>query len=273
MATFQPILSNAELPSIGYKQETTDFDIKQDIRLSPKPVAFEMAKDVAAFANSNGGLILVGTSEDKSTNVLRQYEGHSQEHAQQVTDAFEMAVRDRCGPLPFIDPRVLRPSTGGFVAVVNVWPMVAQPVGVRLKGDTNDGFGGDSFVFPLRVGRHTDWIEPEQLPMFMIAEYRKSIIQLESIPEQKRRSVRVVGEDGQQWELKLEKVDVQKHTAVLIGIGSSSSPATRLHIPLEMVRCVWQLKDDDWCILVRGTVSRQRDEFYYNPSPNWQLGR
>lgn len=130
VSLFQPVTSPTQLPPAGHSAETYSFDIKQNIQ---KPFdSFELAKDVSAFANANGGVILVGAAEDRKRGTISRYLPLDEKGAKEIRDAYSTAVRDHCSPAPVINPVVL-PKDGGHVVAVNVWPFPGQAVGVRQK--------------------------------------------------------------------------------------------------------------------------------------------
>jgi hypothetical protein len=66
MAGFEPITKPEQLPPEGTTIETLGRDFK---KLAPSLNPPEMAKDVAAFANRIGGVIIVGAIEDQARAV------------------------------------------------------------------------------------------------------------------------------------------------------------------------------------------------------------
>src|SRR5947207_14973186 len=100
MALFKLIMRPEDLPPVGSAREILALDFKRDLYDLAKP--FEMAKDVAAFANASGGSILVGADEDQARHVLASYKPISGEAiAAAQRGAVSGAVRDRCGPPAF----------------------------------------------------------------------------------------------------------------------------------------------------------------------------
>ena len=67
---FTPISVTTDLPPISSSRESDVIDFKG--RYSGRDRT-EMAKDVAAFANAFGGVILVGAYEDTKTGTLTFY--------------------------------------------------------------------------------------------------------------------------------------------------------------------------------------------------------
>jgi len=123
-----PVSTQNDLPPVGGGREQFDFDCKGDV---DETDTFELARDVAAFANLAGGVILVGAVEDPARGVIRKYRPMAEERAHLIAGAYSKSVAQRCSPAPLIDPTVL-PLEGAHIVGVNVWPFPAQVVGVRI---------------------------------------------------------------------------------------------------------------------------------------------
>jgi hypothetical protein len=94
---------------------------------------------------------------------------------------FHKAVRDRCRPSPVFDiVRFKRDAR--FVLAVNVWPSLAAPVAVQVHAiKEREGFGGEAWVFPIRVGSHSKCIPVESLAMYMTPQLRRNVLLLNKI--------------------------------------------------------------------------------------------
>ena len=154
-------------------------DFKKE--LPPPPFAFELAKDVAMFANANGGVILVGAQEDMANARLGKYFPMTEPAARAARDEYEKAIAARCTPKPLYDAVILEQDTG-FVVAVNVWPFPGQFVAVRTSADAVDGYKGPAFVFSVRLGTNCQYLTPEQTAMFTVPELRRVLILLNAIP-------------------------------------------------------------------------------------------
>ena len=171
-----------QLPQLGERESPTlDFKCKLDRLDDGKVDSFELAKDVAAMASVYGGTLLVGACEEGRSGKLGVYKPLSAADATEAMDAYQLAARDRCRPVPLVSP-VAIPLDQGSVVAINVMPVVEGPVAVRVRGDKSDGYGNDTYVFPVRVSTHAIMFTPEQLPMLMNPEVRRMAILLRSIP-------------------------------------------------------------------------------------------
>jgi predicted HTH transcriptional regulator len=148
---FSPIESPSQLPQPGVANERATVDFKVKLEAAER---FEPAKDVAAFANGEGGTLLVGAAG--SDESVAKYLPMSQAEASTTQRAYEEGVRDRCHPRPIFTVDHLDYGTGEVVAI-NVWPSVGQPVGVELKQDDLVNKLQGVFFYPVRVGAHKVW--------------------------------------------------------------------------------------------------------------------
>lgn len=170
------IRTAADLPAPGSTQEMARMEFKQQVNPGERA---ELAKDVAAFANSVGGTILVGAARKGET--LACYKPLALDASRAVMRAYDEAVRDRCSPRPVFEAHEMERDEGHVIAV-NVWPFPGQPVGV--VADDPDGKKSQRLLFfPLRSGAQTVYLSPDQLPMMMLPEVRRVAILLSQLQE------------------------------------------------------------------------------------------
>jgi len=173
---WKPINRREELPAPG----TLESDVL-DFKKEPSDDSFEIAKDIAAFANASGGTLLVGVA---GGSRMVAWAPMKEPVARATIQLYEQSVRDRCAPQPVIATDLI-PIDDGFIIAINVWPFPGQPVGVELKQTetscekTAKKIHND-FWFPRRTTTHTKGLLPEQLPMFFDAKARRMMIAVES---------------------------------------------------------------------------------------------
>jgi hypothetical protein len=197
---------------------------------------FQMAKDVAAFANHLGGAILVGLQE--SSGRVGRDVPLSEDQANVIRASYSEAVRDRCLPRPDFDPIPIRRGQG-FVVAVNVQPFVGQIVGVATKSTE---FGDDAFVFPVRSGVDAVYLSPERLSMFFEPKLRRHIVLLNRIPASAVVSVYVSGAQGGEslaFEGSLIGIDPYEN-AVRFEHSSGDGGTTRKAFPLDHVERIFK---------------------------------
>ncbi len=154
--------------------ETLWRDFKQLRSGDAPPDRAELAKDVAAFANRIGGVIIYGAKE--KGGFLDSYRELEPGEVTALRTASSEAVSNFCSPPPMFDPHPI-PVRAGFVVAINVWPFAGQAVGVRRAKN------GEEWSFPLRTGKDCRHLRPEQLPMLMIPQLRRVVALLYSIPQ------------------------------------------------------------------------------------------
>ena len=130
-----------ELPAVG-STESDSLDFKTEVKPVVGKVSadrFELAKDVAAFANAAGGTLLIGAC---GGSVLTAFKPIDEATAAWLAREYEEAVRDRCAPPVSIRVENI-PSGDGVVVAVHV-PPFPSPVAVCVAGSAADGFGGEA---------------------------------------------------------------------------------------------------------------------------------
>jgi len=198
---------------------------------APEKFAFHAARDVASFANHLGGTLLIGAHEQNGG--VGAYSPMTQKQAQQARDMYSKAVTERCRPKPLFDFEMFQ-SDGGFVLAVNVWPSTVL-IGVIVKVHKPDeGYGGESFVFPVRVGSDTDpHIEPEKLAMYMLPEVRRNFILISRIAVGERVEVEVQHLAGSHRDIAVSFTGVDYDSNLVIFSGGNE-------FPLDQVQTVYR---------------------------------
>jgi hypothetical protein len=229
MARFRPLTSTSKLPDTG-AVETDVLDFKGSIEPEKDGTIdyVELAKDVAAFANAEGGTLLVGAFEDRRRGILGCYKPLTPEFVKQVRDAYSRAVAKFCSPSPLHDSQTIPFETGAVVAV-NVSAAIGQVVGVRARVD-------EAWFFPRRVGIETVNLRAEQLPMFMVPEIRRIAILLRGVPENHRLFLSQMTRTNSQGERAYFR-SVDEAANVVILADENNEAWT---IPLDRIESVWE---------------------------------
>jgi hypothetical protein len=240
----------ADLPQPGTSHEMARMEFKRE--LSAKgPV--EHAKDVAAFANSVGGTILVGAERDGER--LEAYRPMTKEHSGAAMKAYDEAVRDRCSPKPLVEIHEIA-LDDGFVLAVNVWAFPGQPVGV-LVGEKSEG----TYRFPLRSGAQTVFLTPDQLPMMMLPEVRRVAILLSQIPKGEKLTLSYFSEgptiQGSVTNRFARELPVELASTldeiIMRNTVEFLSGAHRVALPADAIDHVWR-GIAGWCISTQFTL-------------------
>lgn len=242
-----------QLPEIG-APESNHLDFKKTYRRGTPDSfdGFELGKDIAGFANAMGGTILVGVQE--AASVLHMYLPLDDDEARFTIRAIEEAVRDRCSPSPVVVTTKI-PKDSGYIVAVNVSPFPGQPIGVRVKGDKNDGYGDPAWTFPVRVGTQTKYFRPEQLAMLMSAEYRRIAILLGGIRKNDVVSIRPTERDPSrpqaEYQFYFEDMDVLRNLVVFRQYTHDKKEL--MVVPMDQVVTVWRA-DTIWRLGLRGSI-------------------
>lgn len=268
---YHPIASLRDLPPPGLVPEHLHLDFKA-YKGAGQPER-EMAKDVAAFANVQGGAILIGAEHEGGS---LQYSPLAPEAAIRLADGYQRAIKRQCRPLPVIDPRHV-PMDTGVVVAINVPPYPAPPIGVRSEEH------GDAWLFPARRGDLTHFLLPEELATTMDPVYRRKVLQIESIPmrasegrpcllhfldsgrfSKHERGMAIDGTNSVHSRYPARVVEIDAIAGVFVAMGATPS---RIVIPLDALRGVW--KDESYTehhVAVRGVLAEQGNRFWFVPS-------
>lgn len=264
MALFQPLTTPALVPPVGTARETGTYDFKREQNPADQR---ELGKDVAAFANASGGIVLIGAGENRQIGSLDRYFPMTQIEAQALTVAYEQAVALRCHPAPVIEalPIEIGPPlapTTGYVVAVNVYPMPLGPVGVRWDSDRV----GPSFAFPLRTATQTRYLTPTELAMLTVPEIRRVSLMLDAIPPSQRAQVRFVGRHGGLPATKtFTFVEIDPLlTSVRIALTPQAAAEGKISgIPLDKIVSVYQHNGTSWTVMLDGYVDPRGDQIWY----------
>lgn len=257
--TYLRIETAADLPPVGPLNDRAREKVDLDFKTFADPVkSWEHAKDIAAFSNALGGVLLVGA--DDSTGQLT-YPGVAGQTVKDIQAIYEGAAQ-LCSPSPVVD--VIPIPESGVVAV-NVEPyldqLVAAPAGSRDR--TGKEIKHDAaWVFPIRQASQTEFIKPENLGMYMNREVRRAVLLLAKIPQGARQHVVV--------HFHVNKTSMTEALGVAemtLSIGNVSPDANfvelvhrdgsffrRCRVPLTDVQDVWEFKHERWSIRLAGRL-------------------
>lgn len=238
-----------QLPAVGPVPEHLRFDMKMEVAqallATPDPVS--MASDIAAFANAQGGVLLIGAKEEPR-GLLAEYVPVSLEQATKVVEKYQDALR-LCSPRPVIDAKPL-PKEGGFVVVVNCDLYAAPPVGV-MQANQNKA-EPVWWAYPVRRGNRTHNLRPEELATIMEPKLRRMFHLLRSIPAN--------GPHGHRWITAHSGGGGNAH-GYIPRIDEIASTFTlgfqaglEIQIPIDAVRFVWADAIQRHHVAIEGTL-------------------
>lgn len=268
MRRYRRVSSPADVALVASEPEDWEHDFKRTV----DPAEWwELAKDVAAFASYLGGLILVGATERPGRHA--DLTGISADHAERVAEAYRQAARHRCRPMPNVEALVLTlAGTDQVVVAVNVDPLPDQPVAAQFyrKDSNGKAEAENAWRFPIRVGSHTDYIDPARLPMYINPHIRRMVIHLHSVPPDsvlvviwRRPSNQFSEEPVESWS-KIREVNIGSNAVKLNVTVSRDSNPVDVQVPLEDVEAVWEAEPGKWSVRITGFFDDGR--YFNNPS-------
>lgn len=274
---WQPWSQSNALALARTAHEKTVLDLKTRYDLARPTCVFELAKDMAAFANALGGTVLVGTSEQSDS--LGRKTGHIEAFVPTVDDqalikAATTAARDLCEPAITVEPEIIKLTAAEQATIVskplahdvtlvalNVHPLVAAP-GAVAACDASGTRIPNAYRFPLRFLEGTKWLKPEELAFHMNSHERRIYLLLAQVPRDREVQVWDKGQGGLGGKrvARLTDLDAERMIAKL-EFGNDKVLA---HVPLTFVTAVWLDERDVPNIDVRGAFNVAR---HNNNSP------
>jgi len=273
----------ADLPPSGplnaRAREKADLDFK---RFADPTRCWEHCKDIAAFANALGGVLLIGAAEHGGQLA---YPGVRGQTADDVKTIYEGAA-GLCSPAAVVDVVPIPQQAGAPVVAINVDPSVDAVVAAPARDHDRHGRERKhdiAWVFPRRVASQTEYLQPEVLPMYMNREVRRAVVLLSRIPTNKRRGLTVFYHaqrhiQNQHWDgvvqvgnmdLDLDEVRVDRNVAKFCAVIDNHG--VQIRIPLLDILDVWEVGDSRWAVKVAGRLHRVQGaptpRLAYDPMP------
>jgi hypothetical protein len=242
-------------------REAGDLDFK---KFADSRAGFEHAKDVAAFANALGGVLLVGAAEDATGAV--EYPGLRGQEAKDVQTIYERAA-GLCTPAPTVDPVAIHLEGGRIVVAVNVTASVDAVIAVPATFRNREGarIQVEGWSYPRRVGSQTSFITPSELPMFMTTGSRRGFLLVHQVPDAHRKNVvvfygkpRVRAHAGLEVEyvereLELRGASISANTVEFAYTHGQST----FRVPIMDVLDVWEHVPGRWSIRLAGIIDER----------------
>lgn len=248
--TYKRIESPEDLPPEGpldeRAREKQDLDFKTFVDGRRK---WEPAKDIAAFANALGGVLLIG-ADDQSTPTMLQYPGVAGQTVADVKRIYEEAGI-LCSPAQNVDVVPIKGPRNVDLVAVNIDASIDQVV-ASPGGHQTTGILTSLWRFPIRRASQTDDLAPQDLAMFMNRQARRAFLLLSEIPVAQREKVAIYYPKSSafafEYSLRLADVPRERNHFVL-----ANEPAM-CRVPLGDVLDVWEKDEGVWAIKVSGSV-------------------
>jgi hypothetical protein len=287
---WEPI-TNAEQLVNRFESSTLDFKTTYD--LAKPGIRYDIAKDVAAFANAFGGTLVVGAVEAEGRAVrlpgvanvaaltrevaaaVLQYcvivPSTPEDHAITITPVDAARILAASGATP--------PAADVVLVTLNVRPDPRGPIGVRPFDAERVPDGvfactaeqwreeqerarrgrpmADAYRFPLRIDDQTRFLDPTELPMWMNSHERRVAIQLRAIEVgQPVRAFQRMGMQLQSTATRMLKLlELDEANMIAIFDCTDMTVDGPVHIPLTFIVGVWQDgADSHWHLAVNGAL-------------------
>lgn len=231
---------------------------------------------MAAFANTLGGVILIGTSKD---DERLDYPGIPLDVAERLSEGFADAHARHLSPKPPTIERVIvpLPGTDRVMLAINVHAFSDSIVGAKVKQDiwVFPEREVSAWRFPVRVGVDTNFLEPAMLPLYS-ATVRRHVVLLGTI-DQHNSNVEICFRNPSNKQTKeplhwrITKFHVIMNRNVLV-IHLEEAPAHEHRVPLDDIDCVWDsgtYESPRWRIRVLGMFGGDNPgsrRYHSNPS-------
>ncbi|MEZ4365814.1 MAG: hypothetical protein R2939_05950 [Kofleriaceae bacterium] len=262
------------LEQFANAHEKLSLDLKQTYELRKPGQKYEIAKDLAAFANVLGGTLLLGAKEGKDAAgrpTGRTAEFHTLANAAELIRAAADAAA-LCRPAIVVAPEEIRLTaieaksiTGRdegdvLLLALNVSASLTPPVGILVE-DT-----ADAYKFPFRTLERTRYLEPDELVLHMNSHERRMMLVLAKIPA--NQAVRF-------WDRTpisglspvrtgtIEHLDPDNLIVKLVPTPPSQHPFA--HVPLAFITAVWRDEQSRWNITINGAVARADRDVAFLP--------
>jgi len=216
---------------------------------------WELAKDIAAFANHLGGVIIVGATE--KPDGFPELHGLPVAKIAALKDAYEMAARDKCRPSALMTCERVPWEGGREILAVNVAAYAGGIVGAQFYALNTAGNAepANAWQFPMRIGKHNPPLPLEQAIMHMSAHVRRTAILLTSIAD--RNNVKLI------WEHPADNIrdmrepapgalrnfSIERNVAYFV---LNDGPLASVTIPIDDLDAVWSEEDGSWAVRVSG---------------------
>jgi hypothetical protein len=212
--------------------EREDFDLKLEAKSFDK---LELAKDAAAMANTLGGTILVGLTDNGGQIHA---EGMTDKDFLALKERLEDALKDQCEPPLSVRLVPVRYGDGTLVAAINIEPFPEAPVACKSAV-------ADAWRFPIRRSSKTHFMSPMEFSVYMNPAVRRSFVLLSRIPLETRIRVHFwptsKGPTCDTHEGIFKGLSLANNTLTLLITGNSSYniDVGTITVPLGQVTEVW----------------------------------
>jgi hypothetical protein len=226
--------------TIGVTSESLVLEFKREIKMGVDE-AKEFCRDVAQFANSDGGCLFIGVEEklDPVTKLKTASGIKPVAEPDKLIKWLEQAIRNWLVPATFSHPIAPLHTPLGIVLAVNVTPSQHT---VYLWDDQSH-----TIEVPHRTNHGKDWMNPDELERHIMNGSRAAKLRVEeTISGRKQSPVELVG--GVFYFFQGQIAARDSEGTILFGdVGSEAfelkipvgTDVPTLHVPYEAVEAAW----------------------------------
>ncbi|XXY48539.1 ATP-binding protein [Sorangium sp. So ce269] len=287
-ATYRRVATFSDVPPAGPLNLTAREHHRLDFKENASPTTiWEHAKDIAALANTFGGVILIGARAKGGT---LEHKGIPSAFASELKEVYEQAAQDHCSPPAIVDaiPIPIPTLPGDLVLLaVNVEPVIEGPIGAKAERKDRKGAtiaNANAWVFPVREASQTKYLTPNELPMHMTPKVRRTILLLDCIPESttvqlwlqpngetapgSRFATHIPGPLSLQLqEAAKGAVDLARNSFIcVLDEPRHRNGRLAVGVPLTDVEDIWRAPDGKWNIRLGGRINIRP-----HPSGPWEV--
>lgn len=265
--------------SVATEHAISDFKVKYDTKID-QTKAFEIAKDVCAFANHLGGTIIVGAQEGKGAQRGRivTLVPLTDPSPGELVATVDRAVKLYCLPVPIADAQEIplddtqvtailgRTSAARSIVAINVQPALNTPIGCLACSDECKECSARGAVcsckgkqvdhayrFPVRTIESTRYLRPDELAKAMNITERRALLELQALLTETFLVWFNSQSDFQRhWNSPCTIVDLDSELMVCT-LQLVQFPSCRADVPLVFVRSIWKSKDG-WNVAIDGSA-------------------
>jgi len=253
------IATRAQVDALTNEPEGETVDYKSDAEPGH---LWELAKDIAAFANHLGGVVVIGAVEQKKQRGVASLAGLMPAKIRRLRTAYENAAKDYCSPSPIVTFEVIPLDDGKEVLAVNVRAYATGFVASRfyVVDDAGEKVAAENaWQFFVRIGTHNAPLTLEQATLYMSTSSRRVAILLANVPV--AGPLRVVFRkppDGGKKTLLVSDVvnfrgvSIDRNVALITFGAEDDMYQPEQALPLDDITSVWSAEDGIWALRVNG---------------------
>jgi hypothetical protein len=252
-----------DVRALASEPESETLDYKE---VADEDEWWELAKDIAAFANHLGGVLLVGAKEQP--DGLPKLHGLPPAKVAKLKHAYEMAARDKCRPAALVTCEVIPWDGGRKMLAVNVSAYTGGLVGAQFYAlsKAKKPEPANAWQFPMRVAKHNPPLPLEQAIMHMSILARRVAILLASIPDRSKVAIAWHRPDQPRhpwpaFKATLTGVSVERNVASFTLDGEA------IIVPLDDIDAVWEGDGGRWSVRVSGFFDSSNGKQTYQSRP------